>query len=141
MQMRKWTRAIGLAGILLSLSPMLYAAKCDCPKLAYIDSERIYSETKRAQEISSTLQKEFAARRSALEKMEQSVLQLQEQLKKTQGFSAQKKLEKEAETAKLQFVRERQQFAEDYSLRRNELFAALQKEANQAIVVVRSGGR
>ena len=38
-------------------------------KLGFIDTERVYRESKQAQNIEKTLQKEFAARQSKLQKL------------------------------------------------------------------------
>ncbi len=119
---------------MLALCGSLAAAYAEEMKFGYINPERIYTETRAAQRIEATLQREFGSRQKQLSAMRQEGLKLQQQL-------ADKKLgsqEKQAVEAKLQeagyaFRIESARLAEEYNLRRSEEFAALQNNANAVI--------
>ena len=104
-------------------------------KLGFIDTERVYRESKQAQNIEKTLQKEFAARQSNLQKLHREG----ESLEKSLAANKLSETERQEALQKLdalgrQFRTEQAQLAEDFNLRRNEEFAALQQNANEVIV-------
>ncbi|MDO4640482.1 MAG: OmpH family outer membrane protein [Neisseria sp.] len=104
-------------------------------KLGFIDTERVYRESKQAQRIQSTLQNEFASRQKKLQKMQQEGEALEKRLAEGKIPAA----EREAAMKKLaemiqEFRLEQAKLTEDYNLRRNEEFAALQQNANRVIV-------
>ena len=91
-------------------------------KFGYVNPERVYTETQAAQRIEATLQKEFGAQ------------QLKQQL--TRG-NLNSKARKQAEAKLLETGKQYRvsaaRLAEEYNLRRNEEFAALQNNANTVI--------
>ncbi|UOO83177.1 OmpH family outer membrane protein [Uruburuella testudinis] len=104
-------------------------------KLGFINTERVYQESRQAQGIQKTLEKEFSARQRSLQKLQ------------AEGEAAEKKLtagslrgaEREAAVRHLgelvqQYRSQQAKLAEEYNLRRNEEFAALQQNANSVIV-------
>ncbi len=135
MTMKMWWRAAICAGV-LAVSPALYA-KCDCPKLGFINSERIYNETRQAQEINNTLQQEFAVRRAELTRMNERGMALSKEIAVTQNAKKRAQLQKQFEQMQRQYLMTQQQFVEDYSLRRNEEFSALQQRANRVIAEIK----
>lgn len=104
-------------------------------KLGFIDTERVYRESKQAQRIQTALQNEFASRQNKLQKMQQEGAELEQRLASGKVPQARR----EAEVKKLaemiqEFRLEQSKLIEDYNLRRNEEFAALQQSANRVIV-------
>ena len=104
-------------------------------KLGFIDTARVYQESKQAQAIQQTLDKEFAARQKQLQQLQQAGLALKEALEGGKVAEA----EREAQAQKLiamdrEYRVKSAQLAEDYNLRRNEEFASLQQNANRVIV-------
>ncbi len=104
-------------------------------KLGFIDTERVYRESKQAQHIEKTLQQEFASRQAKLQDLQRAGAELEQK-------AASDKLSPEERQQVLQrlgsmvqqFRTEQAQLAEDFNLRRNEEFAALQASANKVII-------
>lgn len=117
-----------------SLSTQVAAAEA-VQKLGFINTERVYQESKQAQAIQKTLEKEFSKRQAALQKLQQEGLKLEKQLaeNKMQGAEREAAARKWSDLVQ-KFRKQQAQFAEDYNLRRNEEFAALQNNANRVIV-------
>ena len=103
-------------------------------KFGYVNPERVYTETQAAQRIEATLQKEFGAQQQKLNALQRQGIQLKQQL--TRGkLSSKARQQAEAkllETGK-QYRIASARLAEEYNLRRNEEFAALQRKANEII--------
>ncbi|VEE09659.1 OmpH family outer membrane protein [Neisseria animalis] len=104
-------------------------------KIGFINTERIYLESDQARGIQATLDKEFVDRQKALHKLQQQGMDLEQKLSggKLQGSAREQAAKQWSELAQ-RFRREQSAFAEDYNLRRNEEFAALQQNANRVIV-------
>lgn len=104
-------------------------------KLGFIDTERVYRESKQAQSIEKTLQKEFSGRQTKLQSLHREGEALEKELanKDITDDRRQEVLQK-LEMLGRQFRAEQAQLAEDFNLRRNEEFAALQQNANKVIV-------
>ncbi|OSI12426.1 OmpH family outer membrane protein [Neisseria canis] len=104
-------------------------------KLGFIDTERVYRESKQAQRIQTSLESEFASRQNKLQKMQQEGEALEKRLASGQIPET----EREAAVKKLtdmiqEFRLEQAKLTEDYNLSRNEKFAALQQNANRVII-------
>lgn len=103
-------------------------------KLGYVNPERVYTETKTAQRIEADLQREFGEQQKQLQALQQQGINLQ---KKLQDNKLAKKERQQAETQLIDISRQYRALAvklgEEYSLRRNEEFAALQNNANNVI--------
>lgn len=103
-------------------------------KLGYVNPERVYTETKTAQRIEADLQREFAPQQQQLEALQKQGLALQQQL---QTQSGSKKAREQNEAKLIDITRQYRalaiKLAEEYTLRRNEEFAALQNNANTVI--------
>jgi outer membrane protein len=111
------------------------AAADGVQKIGFINTERVYQESKQAQSIQMTLEKEFKSRQTALQKLQQEGEALERKLSGDKLSDSQR----EAETQKWRnlvqkFRKQQAELAEDYNLRRNEEFAALQQNANRVIV-------
>lgn len=123
------------AAVVLGLALAGNAAAESVQKLGFINAERLYQESKQAQGIQKTLEKEFSGKHKALQKMQQEGEVLEKKLASGKLTEA----EREAAVRKLgelvqKFRLQQAQLAEEYNLRRNEEFAALQQNANRVIV-------
>ena len=87
-----------------------------------------------AQRIQTTLEKEFRSRQDALQKLQQEGEKLEKSLSegKLQGKEREAAAKRWGELVQ-QFRKKQAELAEDYNLRRNEEFAALQRKANEII--------
>ena len=130
----KAVRAGGAVLLGCVLSAQAAAAEA-VQKLGFINTERVYQESKQAQAIQKTLEKEFSKRQAALQKLQQEGLVLEKQLAENKLQGAEREAAARKWNGLVQTFRKQQaQFAEDYNLRRNEEFAALQNNANRVIV-------
>lgn len=127
-QTAKLTAALLLSGCLFNV----YAEGVQ--KLGYVNPTRIYTEPQSAQRIEAMLQREFGERQQKLAQLEQEGLKLQQQLSGGKLSGSQKQAT-EARLIELigQLRRESAELAEEYNLRRNEEFVALQRSANDII--------
>lgn len=104
-------------------------------QIGFVDTARVYRESKDARRINDSLQKEFAARQKSLVDLEQRGYALQEALQKNSLQGAEReKLQEQMAQLNRQYIGERTRFTEEFNLRRAEEFAALQQKANQVIV-------
>lgn len=123
--------------LLLGLSMAAWAWADGVQKLGFIDTARVYQESKQAQAIQKTLDKEFAPRQKKLQNLQQQGLALKDALEKGAVSDAERQAQQQQLMAMDRAYRlEAEQLAEDYNLRRNEEFASLQQNANQAIVTL-----
>nr|WP_200201984.1 OmpH family outer membrane protein [Neisseria weaveri] len=121
-----------MAGFVISASS--FAAE-SVQKLGFINAERIHLESVQAQNIQKNLDREFKSRYQALQKLQEKGENLEKKL--TSGkLQENERAELSAEWKELVRVFRNQQaeLAEEYNLRRNEEFAALQQNANRVIV-------
>ncbi|BAK77374.1 outer membrane protein, OmpH-like [Pseudogulbenkiania sp. NH8B] len=103
-------------------------------KLGYINTERVYREAAPAQQVMKKLEKEFSDRRTELKKMEDRAKQLETLLGKSGlGLDDRKKYERELAGLDRDYRAKGRELAEDFNLRRNEEFAAVQERANRTI--------
>lgn len=103
-------------------------------KMGYINTERVYRESTQALAINEILQKEFAERRTHLQALAKEGVAIEEALAITKNtVKKQRQLQAEYQKKQREYAFLQQQLSEDYSLRRNEEFAALQYRANQVI--------
>lgn len=121
-----------LSALLLAVSLTAHAEGVQ--KLGYVNPERVYTETKTAQRIEADLQREFGTRQRQISALQQEGVKLQQQLAGGK-LSGSQQQETEGRLMELigRYRRESAQLAEEYSLRRNEEFAALQNNANAVI--------
>lgn len=120
---------------LLGFGLMNQAAAAEAvQKIGFINTERVYLESKQAQRIQTTLEKEFRSRQDALQKLQQEGEKLEKSLSegKLQGKEREAAAKRWGELVQ-QFRKKQAELAEDYNLRRNEEFAALQNNANTVI--------
>lgn len=128
---RFWQKMVG--GLVLSAG-LNVAYASDVMKFGYVNAERVYSESKTAQGIEATLQKEFGAQQRKLNELQAKGVELQKRL-----ASGKLKPHEIAETERKfqefgsQYRLESARFVEEYNLRRTEEFVSLQRNANRII--------
>ncbi len=124
------TVAVAVTGLCMSAG-----AWAEGQRLGFINTERVYQESRQAQRIQQTLQKEFDGRQKALQKLQAEGETLEGKLLSgsLQGEERENGIKRLA-VLEQQFRKRQAEFSEDYNLRRNEEFAALQQNANRVIV-------
>lgn len=135
--MKKITVLHTAAAVLASVWLSAGAWAQDPQRLGFINTERVYQESKQAQGIQKMLQKEFSGRQKALQKLQSEGEALEKKMLSgsLEGVEREENIKKLA-TMEQQFRQKQSELAEDYNLRRNEEFAALQQNANRAIVAL-----
>lgn len=121
------------AVLLLGLAVGQAAAAEAVQKIGFINTERVYQESRQAQSIQQTLEKEFGKRQQRLSKLQEEGMALEAQLAAAAPEKQEAKAKQWRELVQT-FRREQAELAADYNLRRNEEFAALQNNANRVIV-------
>ncbi|MDO4877727.1 MAG: OmpH family outer membrane protein [Neisseria sp.] len=110
-------------------------------KLGFIDVERVYRESKQAQNIQKMLEAEFADRQRQLEKMQQESLDLGSRAAAEKPGKARDALIEKLNRLNSRLRIEQAKLSEEYDLRRNEEFAALQNNADQVMIeLAKKGG-
>ncbi|MCI4039345.1 OmpH family outer membrane protein, partial [Klebsiella pneumoniae] len=117
--MTRLTRAFAAALIGLCCTAGAHADTFQ--KIGFINTERIYLESKQARKIQKTLDSEFSARQDELQKLQREGLDLERQLAEGKLRNAKKAQAEEKWRGLVAAFRKKQaQFEEDYNLRRNE---------------------
>ena len=128
-------KATRVCGTLLLGLMMQTVAAAAVQKIGFINTERVYLESRQAQSIQTKLEKEFGSRQSELQKLQKEGEKLEKQLADAKLQGTQREMQTEQWRVLVQQFRKKQaELAEDYNLRRNEEFAALQQNANNVIV-------
>ena len=116
-----------------------HAAADSVQKLGFIDTERVYQQSIQAQRIQTTLQNEFGARQQALQRLRDQGIALKTQLDQGRLSPAERRrTEQQLIALDRDLRRQAAQLTEEYNLRRNEEFAALQQNANRVITELAS---
>ena len=111
-----------------------HAAADSVQKLGFIDTERVYQQSTQAQRIQTTLQNEFGARQQALQRLRDQGIAMKTQLDQGRLSPAERRrTEQQLIALDRDLRRQATQLTEEYNLRRNEEFAALQQNANRVI--------
>lgn len=127
-QMKQWAAALAAAACLAAP-----AAAESVRKLGFIDVDRVYRESKQAQSIQAKLDEEFAPRQKRLEQMQQEAAGLERKAAAAKG-KARDGLLADLQRRNQTLRSEQAKLAEDYDLRRNEEFAALQRNADHVMI-------
>ncbi len=111
-------------------------------KLGFIDTDRVYRQSTQAQQIQTTLQNEFGSRQQALQQQRDQGVALQARLNSGRLSPEEyRRVEQQLIELDRNLLRQASELAEEYNLRRNEEFAALQHNANRVIEeLARRGG-
>lgn len=103
-------------------------------KLGFINTGRVYQESKQAQTIQQTLDKEFAPQQRRLQDMQKQGLALKKDIESGKISAADREAKvKQMLAMDQQYKQLAVELAENYNLRRNEEFASLQQNANRVI--------
>lgn len=108
-------------------------------RVGFVDVERILRESAPAVQASQKIEKEFAPREAAINKLAGQVRDLQDYLeKKGSGLSNSERRGKERELSNLSAELQRQQreFREDLNQRKNEELSVLLERANKVIQTI-----
>lgn len=131
--MRSGLVKLGLVMALAASAASAYAEAVQ--KIGFVDTERIYRESKDAQAINKRLENEFGAQFMQLRKMEQQGEALQKKLlSQTLSTDEQKRQQRNMAELNKQYLELKTTTDQEYTLRRNEEFASMQMKANQALV-------
>ncbi|MBF0803225.1 MULTISPECIES: OmpH family outer membrane protein [unclassified Neisseria] len=123
------------AAAVLGFGLMGSAAAEGVQKLGFINAERLYQESKQAQGIQKTLEKEFSGKHKTLQKIQQEGAALEKKLASDRLTEAEReKTARQLGELVQKFRLQQEKLAEEYNLRRNEEFAALQQNANRVII-------
>lgn len=123
--------ALAATCFLLPASPALAQSK-----IGFVNTERILRDSAPALRAQKKLEAEFAKRSAALQKSEQKLQDMQDELNKNAlTLSGSQRREKEREFADMSrdLQRRRREFSEDLNQRKNEELANVIDEANRVI--------
>lgn len=111
-------------------------AQADSFKFGYVNIERLYREAAPAVAAQKKLEQEFGARDAELRKMATHAQELQKSLEKGSKLSDADRRAKERELSALdrEFQNKQRELREDFTVRRNEEFAAVLEQANRAVL-------
>ena len=131
--MRSWLMATGVAVALVATTGSTWAEAVQ--KIGFVDTDRVYRESKDAQSINKTLEQEFGSQFKHLRKLEKQGAELQKLLLSNK-LSADEQKRQQERMAKInkEYLALKSAVNEEYSLRRNEDFASMQQKANQALI-------
>jgi outer membrane protein len=131
--MRSWLMATGVAVALVATTASAWAEAVQ--KIGFVDTDRVYRESKDAQSINKTLEQEFGSQFKHLRKLEKQGAELQKLLLSNK-LSADEQKRQQERMAKInkEYLALKSAVNEEYSLRRNEEFASMQQKANQALI-------
>ena len=131
--MRSWLMATGVAVALVATTGSAWAEAVQ--KIGFVDTDRVYRESKDAQSINKTLEQEFGSQFKHLRKLEKQGAELQKLLLSNK-LSADEQKRQQERMAKInkEYLALKSAVNEEYSLRRNEDFASMQQKANQALI-------
>ena len=127
---------IWLIGAIVVLGTLVAPAQAAELKIGFVNQERILRESAPAKRAQAKLEKEFATRKSELDKLEKQGRDLEAALQKeTVTLSEADRGARERQLAQLtrDFQRMQREFREDLNLRRSEEVVSLQERANKVI--------
>lgn len=105
-------------------------------KLGFVNTERVYQESKQVQNITKNLQAEFAQHYAKLDEMQKQGEALQKKVAKAKP-SAERDRDAQALAEMIRlFSIEQARLAEEFNLRRNEEFTAFLQQANGVIAEI-----
>ena len=115
------------------------AVAADAPSIAFVNTPQVLEQAPQAEAVRQTLKNEFSARDTALAAEQQKVKQLEERLNRdglTMSAEQQRQLERDILSQTRELKRSRDEFAEDFNIRRNEELAKMQQEIARSIVAL-----
>ena len=126
-----------LAGVLIAFCAVLPAHAADQVRIAFVNTPKILKEAPQAQNARERLKSEFAVRDQNLVESANELRKLEEKLSRDGAVMSEterRDLEREIVSERRELQRSRDEFTEDFNIRRNEEFAKLQRKVAKAIV-------
>jgi outer membrane protein len=111
----------------------------DAPTIAFVNTPQVLEQAPQAEAVRKTLQSEFSTRDAELVAEQKKVKALEEKMAReslTMSEEQQRKLERDILSQKRELKRSRDEFAEDFNIRRNEELAKMQREIALSIVAL-----
>lgn len=130
------TRSLAVA-LLLVLPWLSGLSQAQGVRVAFVNTPQVLERAPQAEAVRSTLQNEFAPRDSNLVTEQQRIRTLEERLLRDAAIMSEderRRLERELLAQQRDLKRLRDEFSEDFNIRRNEELARMQREIAQSIV-------
>jgi outer membrane protein len=127
---------LAAASIGLSLGSFA-ATAADAAQIAFVNTPQVLEQAPQADAVRNTLQAEFAPRDAKLVAEQKKVKDLEEKLARDGAVMSEenrRKLERDILGRKRESKRARDEFTEDFNIRRNEELAKMQREIALSIV-------
>lgn len=128
--------AAALFGLSLMAPPAMAA---DTPSIAFVNTPQVLEQAPQAEAVRKTLQSEFSTRDAELVAEQKKLKALEEKMAReslTMSEEQKRKLEREILTQRRELKRARDEFAEDFNIRRNEELSRMQREIALSIVAL-----
>lgn len=109
----------------------------EAPNIAFVNTPQVLEQAPQAEAVRKTLKSEFSSRDAALVAEQGKLKSLEEKMERdslTMSEEQQRKLERDILSQKRELKRSRDEFAEDFNIRRNEELAKMQREIARSIV-------
>ncbi len=133
---KRFSFKTALTVTMLSLCSVLAESAFAEIKIGFVNQERILRESAPAKRVPPKLEKEFAVRKTELDKMEKQGRDLETMLQKeavTLPEAERNARERQLAQLNRDFQRLQREFREDLNLRKNEELVSLQERANKVI--------
>ncbi len=132
------TIRILLAATCIGLASVTSAATAaEATRIAFVNTPQVLEQAPQAGAVRNTLQSEFSPRDAALSAEQKKVKDLEDKLARdgaVMSDEARRKLEREILSQKREIKRARDEFTEDFNIRRNDELAKMQREIALSIV-------
>ncbi len=136
MKMNRILLAITSLGLALG---MVKASAEDAARIAFVNTPQVLEQAPQAEAVRNTLQSEFAPRDAKLVAEQKKIKELEDKLARdgaVMSEDARRKLERDILGQKRENKRARDEFTEDFNIRRNEELAKMQREIAMSIVTL-----
>jgi outer membrane protein len=108
-------------------------------KIAFINTTQVVELIPQAQTVRETLQKEFASTDTELSAKQKKIVNLEEKLKRDgaiMSVTEKRKLEREVQLLKQEFIGEREAFSKSLTQRRDEELGKMQQQIAKVVVEI-----
>lgn len=108
-------------------------------KIGFVNIAEIMEKSPQADSARKALEREFSGRDKQIASARDELLRLEEKLKSDGGIMSETKrrdLERDIVAKKRDYDRQRDEFREDFNIRRNEELSALQKKVYEVIIEI-----
>ncbi len=109
----------------------------DSMRIAFVNTPQVLDQAPQAEAVRNTLQSEFAPRDAKLATEQKKIKELEDKLARdgaVMSDDARRKLERDILGQKRENKRSRDEFTEDFNIRRNEELAKMQREIAMSII-------